>query len=145
MHHICRPRGGRSQCERVHAMLRARTWKPSDRKYVSKGVCFSDMICPNEDPIFDAVGDLLEKSFRYTRVQLNRYDPKAGDSRMIVMGDYQGGDFLIEDHGPRATPTRIHEKYRWIAFDGRNRHWTTPITSGIRCSIVAFVFAERTG
>ena len=139
-------------------MLRARTWKPSDRKYVSKGVCFSDMICPNEDPIFDAVGDLLEGSFRYTRIQLNRYDPKrwpnaephrdsknAGDSRMIVMGDYQGGDFLIEDHGKAAAPTRIRARYRWIAFDGRNRHWTTPITSGMRYSIVAFVFADRTG
>ena len=57
-------------------MLRARTWKPSDRKYVSKGVCFSDMICPNEDPIFEAVGDLLERPFRYTRVQMNGYDPK---------------------------------------------------------------------
>ena len=103
--------------------MRSRAWTPSARKYVPKGICFSDMICPNEDPIFDAVGDLLEKSFRYTRVQLNRYDPKrwpnaephrdsknAGDSRMIVMGDYQGGDFLIEDHGQRATPTRIREK-----------------------------------
>ena len=138
--------------------MRSRAWKPSARKYVSKGICFSDMICPNEDPIFDAVGDLLEHSFRYTRVQLNRYDPKrwpnaephrdsknAGDSRMIVMGDYQGGDFLIEDHGQRATPTRISEKYKGIAFDGRNRPWTTPITSGIRYSILAFVFAESTG
>ena len=64
---------------------------------------------------------------------------------MIVMGDYKGGDFLIEDHGKDAAPTRIRARYRWIAFDGRNRHWTTPITSGMRYSIVAFVFADRTG
>jgi len=103
--------------------MRSRVGKPSARKDGSKGIRLSDMICPNEDPFFDAGGDLLEQSFRYTRAPLNRYDPKrwpnaelhrdsnnAGDSRMIVQGDYQAGDFLIEDHGQRATPTRIRER-----------------------------------
>ena len=78
------------------------------------------MICPNEDPIFDAVGDLLEGSFRYTRIQLNRYDPRRWpnaephrDSKnalrflIILIGDFQGGAFGADPTPPPDPGHRL--------------------------------------
>ena len=60
---------------------------------------------------------------------------------MIMLGDFRGGAFLIQDRPPPAPPTRITTRNKWIVFDGLKEHWSEPITAGTRFSAIAFSFA----
>ena len=99
---------------------------------------------------------MLQDHYEYNAIQINRYDPMVwpscdihkdsgnrGDSRMIVLGDFEGGDFLIYEDGRDKPPRRIRQRYQWIAFDGHFDHGSTPITRGLRYSVVAFTFGDR--
>ena len=146
---------GEHRCRALRAALDAHRWRPKYRDGVAKDLCYSDTIF--QGPILDEVKKLLpQEMFRYNTIQANRYDPEwwthseihqdAGnyqDSRMMVLGDFQGGDFLIFPNGRDQAPLRIRERYQWIKFDGHLFHGSEPITRGIRYSVIAFRFGDR--
>ena len=134
-------------------------------------ICFSDTIWPGgpEAYIFQQVLQMIPGAVALPRdvldppdtgvgfhaIQVNKYDPvqwpgplphkdsgNAGISWMIVMGEFQGGAFHIQERPPPARPTTITQCNRWICFDGLHEHWADPITHGTRYSVIAFRFAE---
>ena len=143
---------GAARCQPLLHLLEERRWQPRRRTGVSRGISFSDTIF--QGPLLDAARELLPREISsFTCLQVNRYDPirwshseihtdggNYADSRMIVLGDFQGGAFVIYPHGLEAPPVRVHDRYQWIAFDGHLDHGSEPITSGIRFSVIAFTF-----
>jgi len=91
--------------------------------------------------LYDALQDLIETyhpDFSYTTIQVNKNVKSlphidmnnVGPSYIIGLGDYDGGDLVIE-----GFPYNI--KNRWKRFDGRDAHWVEPYI-GTRYSIVYF-------
>ncbi len=72
----------------------------------------------------------------------HRDSKNARDSMMIVLGKFTGGLSPIHDKGNDRDHTTYTEAYEWIRCDAHHMHWSTPITSGVRFSIVAFTFAS---
>eukprot|EP00931_Biecheleriopsis_adriatica_P010486 TRINITY_DN11155_c0_g1_i1.p1 TRINITY_DN11155_c0_g1~~TRINITY_DN11155_c0_g1_i1.p1 ORF type:complete len:371 (-),score=51.23 TRINITY_DN11155_c0_g1_i1:22-1134(-) len=84
-------------------------------------------------------------SFRFTSIQVNKdyaaelhvdkYD--AGDSRIIGLGDYTGGQLWVDDggHGGRGRVANLHG--RWLGFDGNLPHKVLPF-KGRRYTLVYF-------
>ena len=127
---------------------------PRRRKGVAKGMCFSDTLF--QDPVIYEVRELLEDTFEFNAVQVNRYDPirwakseihtdggNYADSRMMVLGDFQGGSFLLFPDGRHRPPSKIDVRHQWIAFDGHLFHGSEAITQGSRYSVIAFTFGDR--
>ena len=137
-------------------MLLARTWIPKFRYGVSKGKADTDTLFEGE--IYDEVMSLKEPEFQCHAVQINRYQigkwthsdihtdaGNEGDSRMVVLGDFEGGAFLIHEDGRAAPPRRIVDRWQWIRFFGHYDHGSEPVTGGIRFSVIIFRFADRAG
>ena len=57
---------------------------------------------------------------------------KLEESRIIFLGDFEGGDLHFEDG------TTFNETKRWFSFDPQTLHWNSPITAGDKYSIVAY-------
>ncbi len=99
--------------------------------------------------------DDARSTFTFNAVQINRYDHRwthseihidfnnEGPSRMIVLGDFEGGAFLIYDGGSDRPPQRITTRFQWIAFDGHHDHGSEPVTAGTRYSVIAFRMTWR--
>ena len=61
----------------------------------------------------------------------------VGTSFIMFLGDYHGGELCFE-HG-----RIVSEKNKWHEIDGSVTHWNTPITSGVKYSIILFNKAPR--
>ncbi len=79
-----------------------------------------------------------DPDFKYTTIQVNKniQSPphvdknNVGDSYIIGLGEYTGGDLVIEGEA--------HDiQYTFLRFDGRLAHWVTPF-KGTRYSLVFF-------
>ena len=134
-------------------------------------ICFSDTIWPGgpEHYIFQQVINMIpgaimlerdileppEVGIGFHAIQVNKYDPiqwkaplahsdngNAGISWMIVLGEFEGGAFYVQERPPPAKPTKITQCNKWITFDGLRKHWADPIRAGVRYSVIAFRFAE---
>jgi hypothetical protein len=136
------------------ALLRSRRWIPKLRKGVAKGMCYSDTLF--QDPILDEARQMLDGHFDFNALQINRYDPKRwpgsdthqdqgnrGESRMLVLGDFEGGAFLMFEKGVDHPPRKISQRYQWIAFNGHIHHGSDPVTAGMRFSVIAFTIDDR--
>ena len=55
-----------------------------------------------------------------------------GTSYIMFLGDYEGGDLCFENG------RIVSERDKWHEIDGSVTHWNTPITSGIKYSIILF-------
>ena len=80
----------------------------------------------------------IDPSFQFTTIQVNKNiqcEPHVdknnmGPSYIIGLGNYDGGDLVIEGK-------EISIKNKWVQFDGRKAHWTNPF-NGTRYSIIYF-------
>jgi hypothetical protein len=76
--------------------------------------------------------------FNYTTIQINKNvlciphidKNNVGDSMIIGLGDYTGGELVVE-----GQPTDIHNKF--VVFDGRKGHWNED-WDGCRYSMIFF-------
>lgn len=83
--------------------------------------------------------------FHFTSIQVNKdyaaelhVDKKdAGDSRIIGLGPYRGGQLWVDDgsHGGKGRVANV--KGRWLGFDGNLPHKVLPFT-GRRYTLVFF-------
>ncbi len=113
---------------RGQSYLQGKTQGPS--RYNSK---FPELfeLCQNLIKSYDP-------EFSYTTIQVNKNVECAphidknnvGHSVIIALGDYEGGQLVIEGK-------IFNIKNRFKAFDGRNGHWTLPFT-GDRFALVFF-------
>jgi len=61
----------------------------------------------------------------------------AGESVIVALGDYEGGDLFVENRGQfniRNQPLRFH--------GGKHYHWNNEITSGNKYSLVFFTSSD---
>ena len=80
----------------------------------------------------------FDSEFEYTTIQINKNiqcEPhvdknNVGLSYIIAIGDYEGGDLIIEGKEHLI-------KNKWLKFNGRQAHWTNPFI-GTRYSIIYF-------
>lgn len=91
--------------------------------------------------LYDSLKKWIKKvkpTFKWTTIQVNKnvvspphFDKNnVGPSYIIALGDYTGGELVIE-----GQPFNI--KNKWKKFDGRKGHWVKPF-KGTRYSLVFF-------
>ena len=91
--------------------------------------------------LFDKLKEFISKrkpNFTYTNIQVNKNvfcNPhvdknNVGPSYVIALGDFTGGDLVIEGE-------EFIIRNKWKKFDGRRAHWITPF-KGTRYSLVFF-------
>ena len=95
-----------------------------------------------EGPLFDLILSLApeDRPEGDWRITINKniqcYPHKdrgnVGNSYILFLGDYTGGELCFEDG------TVIAEQNTWHEIDGSVVHWNTPITSGTKFSIILF-------
>ena len=56
----------------------------------------------------------------------------VGNSFIMFLGEYEGGELCFE------TGRIVSERGKWHEIDGSVTHWNTPITSGVKYSIIPF-------
>ena len=101
--------------------------------------------CVTEGLIFDACRE-QNLDFEFTHLAVNhnvcctphRDGRNRGESRILFLGDFQGGDLHFEDG------THFNETGRWFSFDPQMLHWNSPVTAGDKYSIVAYKHAKIT-
>ena len=151
-----RPAAPRRLVAELERLLRDREWIATDRKYVADpgALQFSETMWPKSQ-IYQHVAEMIGPAFSFDAVQINRYDPvrwaeckrhrdskNRGLSWMMILGDFEGGVFYLEENAPPAPPTAIRTTKSWIVFDGSFFHWASPVTRGTRFSVIAFNFAD---
>lgn len=84
----------------------------------------SKIVCP-----FHVDNFMINKNFQ-TKPHYDKLN--VGDCFVFSVGDYEGGELVIED-----IPYNI--RYNPIIFDGKTKlHYNLPITSGTKWSVVGF-------
>ncbi len=82
--------------------------------------------------------------FKYTTMCLNKNlvcQPhkdgyNEGNSYIVGIGDYDGGNLYIKPDGEKEIKHNI--RYNFLEFNGRNTHWNDDIKKGDKYSIVYF-------
>ena len=101
---------------------------PNSNYYWSKG----RMENPHLQDIFIEFGNLYFEDFDWRSVMINKnfqckphYDSgNVGESIMIGLGDYRGGELYIEDNETK-TISKLQTFHNLIRFDGsKHLHWT---------------------
>lgn len=86
----------------------------------------------------------IDPQFDYTTIQINKNtvcnphidDDNTGESILLSIGDYQGGNICIKNGDTIDTISTNHQPIR---FDGSQfYHWNTSIQSGTKYSIVFY-------
>ena len=84
-------------------------------------------IAPDRPP-----GDWRVTMNRNIRCYPHQDRGNVGNSFIMFLGDYEGGELCFE-HG-----RVVSEKNKWHEIDGSVTHWNTPITHGTKYSIILF-------
>ena len=82
----------------------------------------------------------MNPDFEFTHLAVNhnvtctphRDGRNRGESRILFLGDFVGGDLHFEDG------ITFNETGRWLSFDPQHTHWNSPVTEGDKYSIVAY-------
>ena len=99
---------------------------------------------PKNAKVYELAKEIAE--FEFTTIQFNKNYQCAkhidgnnvGISRIIGLGDYEGGELLVYFDGPDEAPTVIDIKNKFYEFNGSEYwHETAPFT-GTRFSLVYF-------
>ena len=86
------------------------------------------------------------EDFNYTTIQFNKnYQCKKhidgkniGESCIIGVGDYEGGELLVYFNGENEEPTKIDIKNKFFRFNGSKYYHETSPFSGQRHTLVYF-------
>lgn len=104
---------------------------------------------PKYQEIYKEAKKLMRRhnpNFKFTTIQFNKNNRTAkhkdgynvGESYMIGLGDYNGGDLLIYDKDGK-NPKKYKTRNKWIKFNGSiYPHETAPFSGGNRYTLVFF-------
>lgn len=101
---------------------------------------------PHLEEIFKEFQELYFPEFEYTSVQMNKNFPcprhidstNVGTSILLCVGDYTGGELVIEEFNNDGTDAIIDNKNSLFQFNGaKYYHWVKPF-EGTRYSLVFF-------
>ena len=101
---------------------------------------------PHLEELFREFSELYFPEFRWTSIQLNKNFPcprhvdsaNVGTSILLCLGNYTGGELVIEDFKGDGEDAIIDNKNSIFQFNGsKYYHWVKPFT-GKRYSVVFF-------
>ena len=101
---------------------------------------------PHLADVFKEFQELYFEDFKYTSVQLNKNFPcprhidskNVGTSILLCLGDYTGGELVVEDFNADGSDAIIDNKNSLFQFNGAEYyHWVKPF-QGTRYSLVFF-------
>ena len=131
----------RGSCRRLNIAKGEPTQKAKNGQSFLVTPVMSD--CVTKGPIFDACQE-QNPNFEFTHLAVNhnvtctphRDGRNRGESRILFLGDFKGGDLHFEDS------ITFNETGRWLSFDPQHLHWNSPVTEGDKYSIVAYKHAS---
>ena len=127
---------------------KVRSWAHKDVKQT--GVLITDSKRTKEkkyQKVYQLSKDLMnDNSFHYTTIQYNKnhkckkhIDGKnVGESYIIGLGNYEGGELLIYYDGKDESPTSIDIKHKFYKFNGSEYYHETSDFTGERHTLVYF-------
>lgn len=86
------------------------------------------------NPDFDFTGIMVNKNCRAVP---HRDKNNFGNSIIVGLGDYEGGNLCIVDEEAEEI-LEYDIKYNFLEFDGRFIHYNTPITKGDKWTLIYF-------